>query len=88
LNPNFFLFGSQLVSRVQQKGISGLIPSLDLVVKVADPAFIPQDSWLRGIVEGAMIPAASAILLFALCCALIQEQRLAASGASDFTKVL
>lgn len=88
MNFNPFSIVPNLMSQIRSQGISSIIPSLDSVVKIADPRFIPNDSWLRGIVDQAIMPAASAILLFALCCALIQEQRLAASGSSDFTRVL
>lgn len=86
LNP--FSLVPSLITRVQRQGISSIIPSLDWVIKLADPRFIPSESWLRGMVDQTIMPVASAILLFALSCALIQEQRLAASGASDFTRVL
>ncbi len=77
-----------LIPAIKQIKISSLVPSLDSLVKAADPSLIPTDHWLSSLVRGTIMPAASAILLFALCCALIQEQRRAASGASDFTRVL
>jgi len=77
-----------LVPAIRQLKISSLVPSLDSIVKIADPRLIPVDHWLSGLVDRTIMPAASAMLLFALCCSLIQEQRRAASGASDFTRVL
>lgn len=88
MNFNPFSLIPNLMRRAQTQGISSLIPSLDSVVKIADPRFIPTESWLRGIVDQTIMPVASAILLFALSSALIQEQRRAASGTSDFTRVL
>ena len=77
-----------LIPAIKQFKISSIVPSLDSLVKVADPRLIPVNHWLSGLVDQTIMPAASAMLLFALCCALIQEQRLAVSGASDFTRVL
>jgi len=77
-----------LIPQIKQFKISSLVPSLDTLVKVADPRLIPTDHWLSGLVTGTIMPAASAILLFALCGALIQEQRRAVSGVSDVTRVL
>lgn len=77
-----------LIPAIKQFKISSLVPSLDSLVKAADPRLIPTDHWLRALVDQSIMPAASAILLFALCSALIQEQRRAASGASDVARVL
>ena len=77
-----------LIPAIKQFKISWLVPSLDSLIKVADPRIIPTTHWLRGFVDQAIMPATSAMLLFALCCALIQEQRRAVSGASDFTRIL
>ncbi len=77
-----------LIPAMKQLKISSLVPSLDSIVKIADPRLIPVDHWLSGLVDRTIMPAASAMLLFALCCSLIQEQRRAVSGASDFTRVL
>ncbi|GEM_PF-1173362 len=77
-----------LIPLVKQIKISSLVPSLDSLVKAADPRLIPTDHWLSGLVTQTIMPAASAILLFSLCCALIQEQRRAVSGASDVARVL
>jgi len=77
-----------LIPQIKQFKISSLVPSLDSIVKAADPTIIPTSHWLRTFVDQSIMPAASAILLFALCCALIQEQRRAVSGASDVTRIL
>jgi len=77
-----------LVPQIKQFKISSLVPSLDSLVKAADPGLIPTDHWLSGLVTQTIMPAASAILLFALCGALIQEQRRAVSGVSDVTRIL
>jgi len=77
-----------IIPLIKQIKISSLVPSLDSLVRIADPRLIPTSHWLSGLVTQTIMPAASAMLLFALCCALIQEQRRAVSGASDFTRVL
>lgn len=77
-----------LIPAIKQFKISSLVPSLDSLVKAADPRLIPTDHWLRTFVDQSIMPVASAMLLFALCCALIAEQRRAVSGASDVTRVL
>jgi len=77
-----------LIPAIKQFKISSLVPSLDSLVKAADPRLIPTTHWLSTFVDQSIMPAASAMLLFALCCALIQEQRRAASGASDVTRIL
>ena len=88
MNLNPFSLIPDFFARIHRQGISSVIPSLDSIVKIADPVRIPEEVWLRSLVDQATMPVASAILIFALACALIQEQRRAASGASDFTKVL
>lgn len=77
-----------LIPQIRQFKISSLVPSLDSLVKAADPSLIPTDHWLSSLVTQTIMPAASAILLFSLCCALIAEQRRAVSGASDVARVL
>lgn len=77
-----------LIPAVKQFKISSLVPGLNSLVAQADPRIIPTTHWLKTFVDQSIMPVASAILLFALCSALIQEQRRAASGASDFTRVL
>lgn len=77
-----------LIPQMRQVKISSLVPSLDSLVKAADPGLIASNHWLSGLVTETIMPAASAILLFSLCAALIQEQRRAASGASDFSRVV
>lgn len=77
-----------LIPAIKQFKISSFVPSLDWLVNIANPRFIPTDHWLSGLVDRTIMPAASAILLFALCCALIQEQRRAVSGGSDFSRIL
>jgi len=87
MNLNPFSIVPSLMQRVQTHGFSSIIPSLDSIVRIANPRFIAQDSWLRTLVDTAMMPAASAIILFALAGSLIQEQRRAASGGSDFSRI-
>jgi len=77
-----------LIPAIKQFKISSLVPSLDSLIQHADPRIIPTTHWLRFVVDQTIMPAASAMLLFALCCSLIQEQRRAVVGASDFTRVL
>ena len=77
-----------LIPAIKQFKISSLVPSLDSLVQHADPRIIPTTHWLRVFVDQSIMPVASAMPLFALCCSLIQEQRRAVSGASDFTRVL
>jgi len=85
MNP--FSFFPDLFSTVKMRGFSLLFPTLDTVVRVANPRTIPFDSWLRGLVDTTVIPSSMAVLLFALSCALIQQQRFAIVGTSNFSQV-
>ena len=77
-----------LIPAIKNFKISTFVFSLDSVVKHADPQNILSDGhYLRVLLDQTIMPAAMAILLFALCCALIHEQRKAVSGQSDFAGI-
>ena len=61
MNLNPFSLIPDFFARIHRQGISSVIPSLDSIVKIADPVRIPEEVWLRSLVDQATMPGASGL---------------------------